>query len=210
MRGAGLSGRSLRSFSAENQITMKILNQYSKILLAAAFLMVAALLQNCKKEATAKTNTAPPTQGMYAIINDTAWTAAIVDASLSYDPTSSSRIFSCTGTMGGRIIQLVATQNNVAPANNFLVGDANNNLTNFFYYIQPIHRELTEQNPTAGKSAGTSLVITSIDTAKQLISGTFTFPQVDSAYDANYNFIFSQNNKIDNGFFKQVHYVYNK
>lgn len=186
---------------------MKILKQNSKILGKATFLLALLLLQNCKKEAT-KTTIALPTQGMYALINDTAWTATTVTASLTYDASGSSRIFTCRGTMGGRIIQLVAGQTNVPAANNFPVGSANSNLASFFYYIEPIHRELTEQNPTAGTTAGTSLVITAIDTNKRLISGTFTFPQADSAYDANYNFIFAQNNQIANGFFKQIPYEY--
>jgi len=198
-----------RSIIAEKYNFMKILKMNLKTLLTVVLFLAITLLQCCKKDAT-KTTVEPPTQGMYAIINDTAWTAVTVQASLAYDPVSTSRIFTCSGTMGNRIIQLVAAQNNVTPGNNFPLGNANNNAANFFYYIQPIHRELTEQNPTAGTTSGTSLVITSIDTSKQLISGTFTFPQVDSAFDANYNFLFSQNNQIANGFFKQVHYVYNQ
>ena len=99
-------------------------------------------------------------------------------------------------------------QNNVAAGNDFPVGAANGNLASFGYYILPVHRNLTEQNPTRGTTAGTSLVITAIDPAKRLISGTFTFPQADSAYDAFGNVTAVQKNQIANGVFKQVNYVY--
>lgn len=151
---------------------------------------------------------APPEKGMYALINDTAWTAITVTASLEYNGFSTGKIFTCRGTMGDKIIQLIAIQNNVAPGNDFPVGPADPNSDSFGYFILPIHRSLTEQNVTLGTSAGTSLVITAIDTTKRLISGTFTFPQADSAYDAVGNVTAVQKNLITNGFFKQIHYVY--
>jgi hypothetical protein len=186
---------------------MKILKLNSKSLLVAALLLFAALLQNCKKEA-AHTPAAPPKQGMYALINDTAWTAVTIEASLEYDGFSTGKTFTCRGTGGKQIIQLIAIQNNVAAGNDFPVGPANGNLATFGYYIQPIHRNLTEQNPTPGTTAGTSLVISAIDTGKRLISGTFTFPQADTAYDAFGNVTAVTKNQIDKGFFKQVPYVY--
>jgi hypothetical protein len=193
--------------NAEKHNVMKILKQNSKNLLGAALLFVVALLQNCKKEA-ANTLAAPSKQGMYALINDTAWTAVTVAASLEYNGFSTGKIFTCRGTMGNKIIQLTAIQNNVAAGNNFPVGPADGNLATFEYYILPVHRELVEQTTTPGTTDGASLVITAIDTANRLISGTFTFPQADSAYDANYNFISAQKNQITKGVFRQVHYVY--
>jgi hypothetical protein len=194
--------------NAEKHNVMKILKQNSKNLLKATLLFVVALLQNCKKEAANTTPAALPKQGMYALINDTAWTAVTVAASLEYDGFSTGKIFTCRGTMGNKMIQLIAIQNNVAAGNDFAVGPANGNFDSFGYYILPVHRNLTEQNPTTGTTAGTSLVITAIDTANRLISGTFTFPQQDTAYDANGNVTAVQKNQIANGFFKQVHYVY--
>ncbi len=206
MSGAGLIRWRPRTINAEKHNVMKILKQNSKNLLKAALLLIVALLQNCKKEAA---NTpAPPKQGMYALINDTAWTAVTVAASLEYNGFSTGKIFTCRGTMGNQMIQLTAIQNNVVAGNNFPVGPANSNLDSFGYYILPVHRNLTEQNPTAGTTAGTSLVITAIDTVNRLISGTFTFPQGDTAYDAYGNVTAVQKNQIANGVFKQVHYVY--
>ena len=40
-------------------------------------LLVAALLQNCKKEAAKAPAASLPKQGMYALINDTAWNADV-------------------------------------------------------------------------------------------------------------------------------------
>ncbi|MGZ3778207.1 MAG: DUF6252 family protein [Mucilaginibacter sp.] len=193
--------------NAERHNAMKILKQHSKNLLKAALLFVVALVQNCKKE-VAKTPVAPSNEGMYALVNDTAWTAITVTASLEYDGTSAGKTFTCMGTMDGKIIQLIATQNNVAAGNDFPVGPANGNSAIFGYYIQPVHRNLTEQNPTLGTTEGTSLVITDIDTGKRLISGTFKFPQADSAYDAFGNVTAVTKNLIANGVFKKVHYVY--
>ncbi|MBS1531121.1 MAG: hypothetical protein JSU01_12500, partial [Bacteroidetes bacterium] len=171
-----------------------------------ALLFVAVLLQNCKKEAS-HSAVAPPSQGMYALVNDTAWTAVTVTASLEYN-LSTGKIFTCQGTMGSKIIQLIAVQNNVAAGNDFPIGPSNNSSDSFGYFILPVHRNLTEQNTTPGNTAGTSLVITAIDTANRLISGTFTFPQADTAYDAFDNVIAVTRNQITNGFFKKVHYVY--
>ena len=173
----------------------------------AALLFVVAVLQNCKKD-TAHAPVAPPNQGMYALINDTAWTAVTVTASLEYNGLNAGKTFTCQGTGGNQIIQLIATQNNVAAGNDFPVGPANSNSAIFGYFIQPVHRNLTEQNPTLGTTAGTSLVITDIDTANRLISGTFKFPQADSAYDAFGNVTAVTKNQIKNGVFKQIHYVY--
>ena len=186
---------------------MKISKQNWINSLKAALLLVVALLQNCKKEA-AHIPAAPPKEGMYALINDTAWTAVTVTASLEYTGFSTGKIFTCRGTMGNKIIQLTAIQNNTAAGNAFPLGPVNGNFDSFGYYILPIHRALTEQNPTLGTVSGTSLIITAIDTANRLISGTFTFPQADTAYDAVGNVTVVQNNLITNGFFKQVHYVY--
>jgi hypothetical protein len=186
---------------------MIILKPNSKNLLITALLLVAALLQSCKKE-TAHAPAPPPAAGMYALVNDTAWTAVTIAASLEYDRPSTSKVFTLRGTMGDKIIELISTQNNVAAGNNFPIGPANGNFASFGYYILPVHRALTEQNPTAGTVNGTSLVITAIDTTNRLISGTFKFPQADTAYDAIGNVTVVQNNQITNGFFKQVHYVY--
>jgi hypothetical protein len=186
---------------------MKILKRRSKNLLKAALLLVAALLQNCKKEAT-HTPVGPPGQGMYALVNDTAWTALTVTATLDYSGHNTDKTFTCQGTMGNKIIQLVAVQSNASAGSNFPVGPVNGNLVNFGYFILPVHRNLTEQNTTAGTTAGTSLVITGIDTANKLISGTFKFPQADTAYDAFGNVTAVTQNQITNGFFKQVHYTY--
>jgi hypothetical protein len=198
-----------RTVNDEKHNVMKILKQNSKNLLKAALFFVVALSQNCKKEtAAANAPAALPTQGMYALINDTAWTALTVSASLAYNTFSTSKIFTCTGIAGSQMIQLIAAQNDVAAGSDFPVGPANGNLNSFSYFVLPIHRSLTEQITTPGTTAGASLVITAIDSAKRLISGTFTFPSRDSIYDANGNVISVQKNQITNGFFKQVHYVY--
>jgi len=193
--------------NAEKHDAMKIVKPISKNLRVAALLLVAALLQNCKKEA-AHTPTTQPNHGMYALVNDTAWTALTVTATLDYSRLTTGKTFTCQGTMGNKIIQLVAVQNNASPGSNFPIGTVNGNLVNFGYFILPVHRNLTEQNTTAGTVAGTSLVITGIDTANKLISGTFNFPQADTAYDAFGNVTAVTQNQISNGFFKQVHYVY--
>jgi hypothetical protein len=187
---------------------MKIVKRNSKNLLLAALLFAAALLQNCKKEAVKTATAAPPNQGMYALINDTAWTAVTVAASLEYTGFSTGKVFTCRGTMGNKMIQLIASQSRVAAGNDFPLGAAEGDVNSFGYYLLPVHLSLTEQNPTPGTDAGTSLVITAIDTAKRLISGTFTFPQRDSIYDAYGNVIFVVKNQINNGFFKKVPYVY--
>lgn len=192
--------------NAKKPNVVKTLKRNSKNLLGAFLLLVAGLLQNCKKEA-ANSAAAPPKEGMYALINDTAWTAVTVSASLEYN-VSTGKTFTCTGTMGNRVIQLTAVQNNVAAGNMFPVGPANGNLSTFAYFVLPVHRNLVEQSITMGTTPGASLVITAIDPATQLISGTFAFPQADSVYDAFDNVIAVQNNRITNGFFKQVHYVY--
>jgi len=205
LSGSQIDSAGARAVNSEKHNAMKISKQNSKKLFPAALLFIAALLQNCKKEA-GNTPAALPTTGMYALINDTAWTAVTVIASLDYDGTG--KTFTCRGTMGNKIIQLIALQNNVAAGNSFPVGAANGNFDSFGYYILPVHRPLTEQNPTLGTVPGASLVITAIDTTNRLISGTFTFPQADTAYDAVGNVTVVQNNQITNGFFKQVHYVY--
>lgn len=187
---------------------MKILKPSASKLFVAALIMAAALLQNCKKQAANPPAATVPEHGMYALINDTAWTAESITASLGYDATSTSRVFLCQGTMGNKMIQLTAYQSNVLASNDFPLGTANNSLNNFAYFILPVHRNLTEQNVTPGTTPGVSMVITSIDTGKRLISGTFAFPMADSAYDAFGGLTAVQQNLVKKGVFKEVHYVY--
>lgn len=187
---------------------MKILKPDSKILIGAALLFAAALLQNCKKDGVKTAAATPPAQGMYALINDTAWTAATVAATLQYTSFGTGKVFTCRGTMGNKMIQIIASQNDASAGSSFPLGPANGSLTSFGYYTLPVHLSLTEQNPTPGTEAGTSLVITAVDTSKRLISGTFTFQARDSIYDAFGNVILVVKNQINNGFFKQVPYVY--
>jgi len=187
---------------------MKISKRISKNLLNAALLFAVALLQNCKKDGVKTAAAAPPAQGMYAVVNDTAWTAVTVAASLEHTGFGTGKIFTCRGTMGNKMIQIIASQNDASPGSDFPLGPANGNLTSFGYYILPVHLSLTEQNPTPSTDAGTSLVITAIDTTKRLISGTFTFPARDSIYDAFGNVILVVKNQINNGIFKQVPYRY--
>jgi hypothetical protein len=116
--------------------TMTISKQNSKNLLFATLLFFAVLLQNCKKDA-AGTTAAPPKQGMYALVNDTAWTASTVTASLEYNGFNTGKTFTCQGTMGNKIIQLIASQNNVAAGNDFPLGPANANSASFGYLYYP-------------------------------------------------------------------------
>ncbi|HVW13011.1 MAG TPA: DUF6252 family protein [Mucilaginibacter sp.] len=176
-------------------------------LFGAAMLCLAAWLQACKKE-PAHAPVAVPGQGMFALVNDTAWTAVTVTATVEYSGFSAGKTFTCQGTMGNKVIQLIAVQNNAAGGSGFPLGPAANSANSFGYYILPVHRNLTEQNTTPGGTPGTSLVITAVDTANRLISGTFTFPQADTAYDAFGNVTAVTRNQISNGVFKGVKYVY--
>jgi hypothetical protein len=187
---------------------MKISKINSRNLLYATLLLAAVLLQNCKKGVVNAPVAGPPKQGMYALVNDTAWTAEILSASLEYNAANTGITFNCEGTMGNQMIQLTAFQSNEAASNYFPVGATAGNLSNFAYYILPIHRSLTEQNVTRGTTAGSSMVITAIDSAKRLISGTFMFPSPDSTYDAIGNLILVHTNHITKGVFKLVPYVY--
>jgi hypothetical protein len=198
-----------RTINAEKHHIMKILGQNLKNFRHAALLLAVALLQNCKKEAV-NTPAAPQKPGMYALVNDTAFTAVTVTASLMYDEFEAAKNFTLTGTMGNKTIQLSAIQPNVAESADFQLGPASINFNTFSYYAQPAPgNTFTQQSVPSGRAIpGASIMITAIDTAKRLISGTFTFPSQDNVYDANGKLILTQNNQITKGVFNQVPYIY--
>src|SRR6185312_1384588 len=109
-----------------------------KISLIAALVLTLFLLQNCKKDAVTATTFSNKT--LFAAINDTVWTANTVNAAVTYNSASKTKVFSCSGIGTDRQISLLITQNKAANTNGFPTGtfnvDSTSNVVLTYYTLQ--------------------------------------------------------------------------
>src|ERR1700728_3413292 len=81
-----------------------------KISLIATLLLAVLLLQKCKKDTVTATATSSTT--LFATINDTLWNADTIKASITYNSTTKSKVFACTGIANNKEINISCTQTN--------------------------------------------------------------------------------------------------
>src|ERR1700753_127104 len=105
-----------------------------KFSLIITFLLAVLILQSCKKDTIIAYATSSNT--LFAVINDTTWSASDISASLTYNAAAKTKVFTCTGIGSSKKVAFTITatgQSNTAsfPLQTFLSDGAG---TNFAYY----------------------------------------------------------------------------
>lgn len=174
-------------------------------------LLTAFLLQNCKKDtvtATASSNTT-----LFAVINDSTWTADTVTAAITYNAATKTKVFSCTGVGLGKEINMALTQNNAIntggfPLATFVVDNTSNVLLS--YYTEQKNASgvyVLAPQGTVDPGSGT-VIISAIDSVKRQITGTFDFTTLKNTYDSQGNITAVTRAHITAGAFNKMPYTF--
>lgn len=196
---------SLKAVLLENNISMK------KFLLFSALISVLLLLQQCKKDVVTATTFSNKT--LFAAINDTVWTANTVNASITYNSASKTKVFSCNGAGTDRQINLLITQNKAANTAGFPIGtfnvDSTSNVVLSYYTLQRNNSGVIGLAPqgTVHPGSGT-IIISGIDSVKRQITGTFSFVSYKNFYDSQGNITAVNTAVITAGAFNNLPYTF--
>ncbi|MDB4918759.1 MAG: hypothetical protein JWQ54_742 [Mucilaginibacter sp.] len=180
-----------------------------KIYLFVTFLLAALLLQNCKKDTV--TATATSANLFFAVINDTTWNADTVNASITYNSATKSKIFTCSGIGLNKEINMSVTQNNAPATTGFPLATYNVSTTSdvqMSYYTEQKNSagaDVLAPQGTVGPGSGT-IIITAIDSVKKIITGTFSCSTMKNNYDSNGNIVSVYRSQISAGAFNNMPY----
>ena len=182
-----------------------------KISLITTLLSAILLLQNCKKDTVSASTTS--TQPMIAVINDTTWNTDTVKAVITYYSATKTKVLSCIGTGSNKMINLFTTQHNATSTAGYALSTYSVNVTtdneiSFFLNQKNAAGSyvFTQQGVVAPGSG--SVVVTSIDSVKKTITGTYSFSTLQNNYDANGNITSVIVNNISAGGFNGVPYTF--
>jgi hypothetical protein len=182
-----------------------------KIYLIVTLFAAVLLLQNCKKDtviASAASNAL-----MFAIINDTTWSADTVTASITYNSILKTKVFNCTAIAKNKELNMSATQSNASntpgfPLSTFNADSAGTN--KFSYYINQKNSSGNYefvQSGTVAPGSGT-VIITAIDSVKKVMTGIFSFASKKNNYDSNGNITSVTISEITAGAFNNMPYTF--
>ena len=154
-------------------------------------LLSAICIQSCKKDATTTASTISD-KILSANINGTSWNPDTVNAAITYDNTAKTKTFTVVGTATEQRVGIKVTLPNSTNANDFALGtykvNATTNVALSYYTLQQNSSGAYEyvQVGTVEPGSG-SVIITAIDTAKKLITGTYSFSSRQIVRDSNGN-----------------------
>ncbi len=184
-----------------------------KFSLIATLLLAVLLLQKCKKDPYSAT--AQSSNLFFAIINDTTWNADTVKASLTYNSASKTKVLSCSAVGASKKLLMSVTQTmnvyNSAgfPINSAFNADAAGNNQFAYETLQKnlqgdlVYTPLGTVTPGSG-----TLTVSSIDSVKKVVSGTFTYTAKQNNYDNNGNVISVTVSNITAGAFNNMPYTF--
>jgi hypothetical protein len=156
-----------------------------KIQLLMLFVLSAIIFQGCKKDVVTSASTTSD-QILAATINGTSWIPDDVTASITYDATAKTKSFDVVGTVDLKRVQwsitlsdATTTTTNAFPLATYKV-DATDRVKMVYY--TSVDGTNYNQVGTVEPGSGT-IIITSIDPTKNLITGTYSM----TAKKVNYN-----------------------
>lgn len=182
-----------------------------KISLIATLISAVLLLQNCKKDVAIGTTTS--TEPMIAIINDTTWIAKdTVSASIVYNAATQTKVLTCQGTSNNKQINLLVTQHSALNTTGFPLTTFNINATTdneMSYWVPQRNSQGVVVLAPLGSTSpgGGTLTVTTIDSVKKIISGTFSFSTILNHYDSNGNITSITSSQIQAGGFNNIPYT---
>jgi hypothetical protein len=182
-----------------------------RISLIAALFLGILLLENCKRDTIVAT--ANSSALMFAIINDTVWTADTVNATITYNSATKTKVFACSGNYINQQLNIYATQNNSTNTPGFPLATFNVNATTDVAFSYDTKQKnlsgvyVFTPVGTVGPGSGT-VTVTAIDSVKKLITGTFSFAAIRNNYDNNGNIVSVYRAEITQGAFNKLPYTF--
>src|SRR5438045_2239407 len=90
-----------------------------KSTLVVVLVLSALLMQYCKKsESDSATTTNSTVYKLSSYINDTLWVPTTYNAQVAYTAATKNKVFTCTGTLGTKQVNLAITQPNASSIGN--------------------------------------------------------------------------------------------
>ncbi len=177
-----------------------------KLSLIITLLLAVLLLQNCKKDTY--TETATSTNTLFAVINDTTWSAVDIQASLTYNSATKTKVFTCTGTATNQEVTFNVTANNAANTASFPLQTFNDDgSTITFGYLRASSSGTYIPQGTVSAGSGT-ITFTAIDSVARKCSGTFSCIARHNNYDNNGNLVSVTINEVNYGAFNNLPYTF--
>ncbi len=158
-----------------------------KISLIATLISAVLLLQNCKKDTvTASTISSEP---MIALINDTTWIADTVNATMTYTAATKTKTLSCSGISNNKKINFYITQNSASSTPGFGIdtytADGKSDTLSYEYPQKNSMGNLVLMPQGVVSPGSGSVSVTTVDSVKKVISGTFYFNSIKSNTDGS-------------------------
>ncbi|MES2064774.1 MAG: DUF6252 family protein [Bacteroidota bacterium] len=152
------------------------------------FIIPAVIVsQSCKKGSSDDTT---PTPVFQAYIGTPVWTPDTVSASITYNTTTKTKVFTCSGVKDQKKIDITLTDPTPGDNSGITLGTynitANSNVL-FTYSTQKKNTNgdyIFEPFGTVQQGSGT-LIISAIDTVAKTITGNFSFTSSKTNYDEN-------------------------
>jgi len=178
-----------------------------KLSLIATLILTVLLLQKCKTDSFTASTTSSNT--MFAVINDTTWSADTINASITYNAAAKTKVLSCSGIAKNKEVKMSVTlgsNSNTAgfPLNTYNADAAGMNT--FAYYTSSGNNVFVQQG-TVIPGSGT-IIIAAIDSVKKQMSGTFSLVAKKVVYDKDGNIVSTTINEVAGGAFNNMPYTF--
>jgi hypothetical protein len=184
-----------------------------KIQLIVLLLIPAIYFQSCKKDVVTSASTTSD-KILAANINGVEWYPDTVTARISFNATTKVKTFSVFGSVDNKQVRFSLNVPNSTNTNSFPVAtvfkvDDTGKLNMSYYTLQKndAGQYVYVQTGTVENGSGTA-TITSIDTVKKVITGTYSFTAKKVNYDADGNYVSIEIAQILLGTFDNLPYAF--
>ncbi len=172
--------------------------------------LLAMLLQNCKKSSS-DTSTTTTNYVLTANINGTVWEPDTLSANITYNVATKTKVLNFTGTYLQKRLTCAVSVSSATNTNDFPLGiynvDATGNPVMTYSSLQKDSNGNLVFIPVVTAGAGDGYInITSVSGG--LISGTFAFTTRKANYDSNGNITSVTNNVISSGTIASMPYTF--
>jgi hypothetical protein len=190
-----------KSRSFAKQSNMKRLS------LIATLIIAVLLLQKCKTESVTAVATSSNT--LFAVINDTTWSADTINASVTYNAATKAKVCTFTGTARDKQVQVSVTVNNGTSTQGFPIGTYTADAAgmNIFAFSTSSGNGIFIQQGTVIPGSGT-ITIAAVDSVKRQITGTFSLVAKKTIYDNSGNIVSTTINEVAAGAFNNMPYTF--
>jgi hypothetical protein len=192
-------------FPGKNRSFAKQSNM-KRLSLIITLLLAVLLLQNCKKDTYTEIATSNNT--LFAVINDTTWSAVNIQAAMTYNSTAKTKVFTCTGTATNQEVTFNITANTSDNTASFPLQTFNANASNItFAYLRANTSGTYIQQGAVAAGSGT-ITFTSVDSVAHKCSGIFSYITLHNNYDNNGNIVSVTVNDVADGAFNNLPYTF--